>query len=105
MTKDEREEFQQYLTGLFTAVDEEAFQRHAVGAETYGPLKFVTADTLQEAYEELLDLINYARYTAVKVKMLQAFISEKAAAVDGTETTGAGTFLPTSEILKGFQEK
>jgi hypothetical protein len=105
MATDEREEFQQYLVGLFTAVDEETFQRHTEGAETYGPLKFVTADTLQEAYEEILDLINYARYTAVKVKMLQAFLSEKAAAVEGTQTTGAGTFLPTSELMKGFQKR
>jgi hypothetical protein len=105
MATDVREELQQYLVGLFTAVDEETYQRHMEGAATYGPLKFLTADTLQEAYEEILDLINYARYTAVKVKMLQAALAEKAAAVEGSKTTGAGTFLPTAEIMKGFEKR
>jgi hypothetical protein len=101
---DEAKEFIDHLSRLFEYVDEEANYRHQDGAEKYGPLKFLTVDTLQEAYEEILDLINYARYTAVKVKLLQEVIAEQAAASEGSETTGAGTFLPTSEILKkGFE--
>lgn len=99
------DEFIAQLNVLFEQVDQEAYDRHYAGAEQYGPLKFLTADTLQEAYEEILDLINYARYTAVKVKLLQTFLSDQAAAVEGSETTGAGTFLPTSELLKGFPKQ
>src|SRR3954466_7403325 len=104
MATSEAKEFVQHLVELFEYVDEEANYRHQDGAEKYGPLKFLTADTLQEAYEEVLDLINYARYTAVKIKLLQQSVAQQAAAAEGSQTTGAGTFVPTSEILKkGFE--
>jgi hypothetical protein len=104
MATSEAKEFVEHLKQLFMDVDEEAYMRHMDGAAKYGPLKFLTADTLQEAYEEVLDLINYARYTAVKIKLLQQSVAQQAAASEGSETTGAGTFVPTSEILKkGFE--
>ena len=103
-TDDMAEDFQHLLNDMFAQVDSDAFDRHTEGAKTYGALKFLSADTLQEAYEEILDLINYARYTAVKVKMLQAVLSEEATALKGSETTGAGAFIPTSEFMKGFQK-
>jgi hypothetical protein len=101
---EDREAFQLYLEGLFEDVDTEAYARHTEGANKYGPLKFIGADTLQEALEEVLDLINYARYTAVKIKMLQTFLSEQAAAAEGSETTGVGAFVPTADFIgKGFK--
>jgi hypothetical protein len=91
-------EFVQYLIELFHDVEADANTRHMEGADKYGPLKFLTADTLQEAYEEILDLMNYARYTAVKVKLLQVALAEKAS---GLEQEG---FVSTSEFLKkGFK--
>lgn len=100
---EERAEFVEHLKQLFMDVDEEAYMRHMDGAVKYGPLKFLGADTLQEAYEELLDLINYARYTAVKVKLLQVAVAERAADVEGSETTGVSQFVPTYELLKGMK--
>jgi hypothetical protein len=100
----EFDEFVAHLNELFQQVDDEAIARHKEGAEVYGALKFLGADTLQEALEEVLDLINYARYTAVKIKLMQSFLAQQAAAVPESETTGAGTFISTSELLKkGFQ--
>ena len=87
------------LNQLFADVEEEALERHDKGAEQYGPLKFLGADTLQEALEEVLDLINYARYTAVKIKLLQEVIAQKAADTLDTDTTGGG-FIPTSSLIK-----
>ena len=52
-------------------------ERHERGAEKYGPLKFLTANTLEEAMEEVLDLGNYARYTYIRLYMLNAQLDEK----------------------------
>lgn len=51
--------------------DELCRQRHEMGAEKYGPGKFLTVDTLEEALFELSDLSNYARYTFVRIRLLQ----------------------------------
>ncbi|HVI77496.1 MAG TPA: hypothetical protein VM715_04920 [Candidatus Acidoferrum sp.] len=90
--------FTQHLVGLFQAVDEEADERHMEGGEKYGQLKFLGVDTLQEALEEVLDLINYARYTAVKIKLLQEYLAQQATALESDDTTGGG-FIPTSEMF------
>jgi hypothetical protein len=97
----EGQQFVQHLAELFSQVDEEAFQRHVDGAKEYGPLGFLTNDTLEMLYEELLDGINYLRYTAVKVKLLQQALAEKAAPLEGAEG-----FVPTSKLLgKDFGDK
>jgi hypothetical protein len=88
---------------LFEKVETDAYDRHSEGAEKYGPLKFLGADTLQELYEEVLDLINYGRYTAVKVLMLQMALAEEAAPLVQGDTTGA--FIPTSKLLGMEKEK
>jgi hypothetical protein len=97
-------EFQAHLNSLFEKVEADSFDRHNEGAEKYGPFKFLGADTLQELYEEVLDLINYGRYTAVKVLMLQQALAEEAAPLEQSETTGG--FVPTSKLLgKEFGDK
>lgn len=103
MVSDEGVVFVTYLNRLFDQVEQDAADRHNAGAEKYGSFKFLTADTLEELYEEVLDLINYGRYTAVKVKLLQEALAEAAAETEGSQTTPAGTFIPTAEVLKkGF---
>lgn len=51
--------------------DEMTLARHRKGAEKYGPGKFLSVDTMQEALYELADLANYARYTFIKIRTLQ----------------------------------
>lgn len=46
-------------------------QRHEMGAEKYGPVKFLSIDSLQMALEEVVDLANYAMYTYIKLRILQ----------------------------------
>jgi hypothetical protein len=100
------EEFLQHLQRLFEKVETDSYERHEAGAEKYGPLKFLGADTLQELYEEILDLINYGRYTAVKVLMLQHALADEAAPLVDSDTTGAPGFIPTSELMgKGFKSE
>jgi hypothetical protein len=88
------------LDDLFQECEEKAFERHETGAIKYGSFKFLGADTLQEALEEILDLINYARYTYVKVRLLQEVIAEEAAPLVTDEPQGGG-FIPTSDMFKG----
>jgi hypothetical protein len=50
--------------------------RHELGEKKYGAGKFLTVDTLEEALFELSDLSNYAKYTFVRIRLLQAKLSE-----------------------------
>lgn len=51
--------------------------RHEMGAEKYGPVRFAEVDSLQMAMEEVADLGNYARYTFIKLRMLQDAIEKE----------------------------
>src|SRR3954453_3796768 len=97
---DQAKAFTQHLVELFQNVEEEADERQGGGAEKYGAFAFLAKDTLQEALEEVLDLINYARYTAVKIKLLQEYLAQQATALETDDTTGAG-FIPISESWIG----
>jgi len=61
-------------------------ERHKTGAEEYGAFKFLENDTLDMLCEELADISNYARYTFIKVKLLQAALAE-AASASGVDTS------------------
>lgn len=75
MTEAERVEQPGNLAELIVDIsdefDQRTVERHAMGAEKYGPGKFLLVDTLEEAIDEILDLANYARYTFIKLRMLQ----------------------------------
>jgi len=75
----EAEEAAQELAGVVFALSEEfdrmTEERHGMGAEKYGPGKFLTVDTIEEALHEIVDLANYARYTYIKLRLLQESIA------------------------------
>jgi hypothetical protein len=52
--------------------DELCSHRMKVGEEKYGPSKWITVDTLEEALFELADLANYAKMTFMRIRLLQA---------------------------------
>jgi len=54
--------------------DELCRHRMELGREKYGPGKFLTVDTLEEALFELADLANYAKMTFMRIRLLQAQI-------------------------------
>jgi hypothetical protein len=62
------EEDMQRLSDEF---DEMCRARHEMGAEKYGPVKFLEIDSWQMMLEEITDLANYARYTFIKIRLLQ----------------------------------
>lgn len=59
----------QKLSDMF---DAECQARHEMGEEKYGPVKFMTVNSIEEAMAEIVDLANYARYTYIKLALLTA---------------------------------
>lgn len=57
--------------------DRRTSERHEMGAQKYGPLKFLGANVIEEAMEELLDLSNYARYMYIKLALMNERIDEE----------------------------
>ena len=55
--------------------DQKTFERHEQGEQKYGPGTWLGIDTLQHAMDEVLDLANYARFTYIKLRMLQEQIA------------------------------
>ena len=70
------ETFAGIIVQISQQFDEDCDRRHKMGGEKYGPGKFLTVDTLQEAIDEVVDLANYARYTYIKLMLLQASLNE-----------------------------
>lgn len=80
--------------------DDACRTRHELGTEKYGPGKFLVVDTLQEALDEVADLANYARYTFVKLRLLQDAIAEMVA--DSPVSSG---FIKASDATKVKEPK
>jgi hypothetical protein len=87
--------FAQYLASLSEQFDVVAAARHAMGATKYGPGKFLSVDTIEEALAEIVDLANYARYTFIKLRLLQDAINE-IAPPEGVSTD----FIKSGEFTK-----
>lgn len=51
--------------------DKMCTERHERGAQKYGELGFLENDTLTMAIEEVIDLANYARYTYIRIRLIQ----------------------------------
>jgi hypothetical protein len=56
--------------------DTKCYERHVAGEDKYGAGTWLTIDTLQHAMDEVLDLANYARFTYIKLRMLQEKLVE-----------------------------
>lgn len=54
-----------------TEFDVRCQDRHNMGAEKYGADSFVGVDTIEMALAEVVDLANYARYTFIRLRLLQ----------------------------------
>jgi hypothetical protein len=80
-------EFANIIVDISKEFDEECDSRHRKGGLKYGPGKFLTVDTIQEALNEIIDLSNYARYTYIKLRLLQESIMQQ---------------LPAEEFNTGF---
>src|SRR5688500_3896530 len=55
------------------AFDAECQRKHDEGSTKYGAVRFMEVDSIAMAMEEVIDLANYARFTYVKLAMLQSW--------------------------------
>jgi hypothetical protein len=85
------DDMSQYMQQLSEEFDTVCADRHEMGAEKYGALKFVEKDTIQEMIEELVDLANYTRYTYIKLRMMQDYMAMGAEVPQ--DTLGRGGFI------------
>jgi hypothetical protein len=100
---------QNVLNELLAECDKVADARYEAGQRKYGPNKYLDIDTLQHAVDEVVDLLNYARFTYVKLRLLQQGLANKIQADGsvaepiGPEMPGKPTPLePTGLIPTGF---
>jgi len=90
-------EFQQLLQEADAEFIQLSAERMEIGAQKYGPLKFLTIDTLTEAMAEVLDLSNYARMTYIKLYLLRAQLNKVLEAHPQVDQQG---FVPMKEISR-----
>lgn len=76
-------------------LDEACLRRHEKGQEKYGELTFLENDTVEMAMEEVADMMNYLRYTWIKLWLLQRAVARHATAHPATDRQG---FIPIKEL-------
>jgi len=52
-------------------------ERHTLGSLKYGEGKFLQVNTLEEAMQEIIDLSNYARYTFIRLMLMNDYLDKK----------------------------
>jgi hypothetical protein len=70
--------------------------RHDMGEQKYGPIKFMEVNTLEEAMEEVVDLANYAMYTFMKLYILNAQ-TQRVVGDNVVDPLGAASFMRSGE--------
>lgn len=72
--------------------------RHKMGAEKYGPVKFLEVDSFEMGLEELADLANYVRYTYIKFYLLRAQMASLVPDTDNQpEMIGPNSFISAKD--------
>jgi len=85
----------QVLRAAEVEFDQLLKSRTEAGAQEYGQFAFLERKTLDEAIEEVADLINWARFTGIKLIVLRDTIRQiQAQAV----SDGPDGFVPTSKL-------
>lgn len=59
------------VNGLSLEFDKLCQERHDEGEEKYGPITWMGNDVVRMMLEELADTVNYCRYQAIKLMMMQ----------------------------------
>lgn len=78
---------------LLEECDKRIWERYEAGQKKYGADSYLEVDTIQHAIDEILDLINYARFTYVKLRLFQKDLL-KGVHADGSVATAVGPEMP-----------
>lgn len=93
---------QERLNELAALFDELCNRRHLEGAKEYGTFTFLGNDVIRMMIEELADTVNYCRYQAIKLLLLQEMLEnddkiKEAANATGDITVGVESFVGTGK--------
>lgn len=91
----------QKLSGQF---DVSCRERHAMGEQKYGPVKFMEVNAYEEAMFELVDLANYARYCFIKMALMMHLDSTAPTEPDDTKDTDSSSSNTENKAPQGPQE-
>jgi len=76
-------------------LDTTCVERHLRGQEKYGEVPFLENDTVEMAMEEVADLMNYMRYTWIKLWLLRRSIHKVVEKHPAADSQG---FIPLKEM-------
>jgi hypothetical protein len=77
-------------------------ERHNMGATQYGAFAFLGKDMMEEAMFEVLDLSNYARYSYIKMRMMQLQIAEHQKEFDEWRNQKVASMMNQERPQHGF---
>ncbi len=70
-------ELTEVMQQIANEFDQLCQRRHEEGEKEYGHLTFLGNDVIRMMVEELADTVNYCRYQAIKLMLLQAMLEER----------------------------
>lgn len=87
------------LTSLLAEADQhlgkEMVRKEGLGAKKYGEFAFLENPTLEMAMDEIVDLMNYARYTYRKLYIMNEILQAKQQQTNFAQ----GGFVPTTSLF------
>jgi hypothetical protein len=73
VTEAQTQDFMDLVNKFGEEFDRHCVARHEFGEKKYGPVNFMDVDTLEMAKEEIVDLVNYGRYSYVRLCLIQEY--------------------------------
>lgn len=70
-------ELAEFMQRVAAEFDQLCQKRHEEGAKEYGHLTFLENDVIRMMVEELADTVNYCRYQAIKLMLLQTMLEDR----------------------------
>jgi hypothetical protein len=87
------------ITEASAVYDDAMAARHAMGNEKYGAVKFLSVNSIEEAMAEIVDLGNYARYTFIKLYLINRALREEILPVgEDVQMLGDNSFVPNGKF-------
>ena len=84
------------IQGYSDELDKRCHERFLMGERKYGPGTWMKLDTLEMAIEELIDLMNYGRFTYIRLRCMQEMLktdNSTAQPLPGMEMLGKDAFI------------
>lgn len=84
------------IQGLSDELDRRCQERFDMGERKYGPGTWMQVDTLEMLIEELIDMLNYLRFTYIRIRAMQEMLGTDKSTehpLEGMEMLGKDAFV------------